>query len=158
MYHILFLTSNHYHHLQLNQDQVLKHPIFPMARSSSNPSTSNCYVRFFRYSLSPSLRYSYNPFVQFDISINNQPAGRIVFSLFDDIVPKTATNFRQLCTGEHGFGYAGSTFHRVIPKFMLQGGDFTRANGTGGRSIYGERFPGQCCTSLKSTFKRWTTD
>ena len=100
--------------------------------------------------------------VQFDIAIDANPTGRIVFKLFDDVVPRTAKNFRELATGQHGFGYAGSTFHRIIPnvgrvavlvvhaltrillvQFMLQGGDFTRHNGTGGQSIYGDRFPGQ---------------
>ncbi|KZT03113.1 uncharacterized protein LAESUDRAFT_814937 [Laetiporus sulphureus 93-53] len=78
--------------------------------------------------------------VFFDIAIDAEPTGRIVFKLFDDVVPKTARNFRELATGQHGFGYAGSTFHRIIPNFMLQAGDFTRHNGTGGKSIYGEKF------------------
>jgi peptidylprolyl isomerase len=78
--------------------------------------------------------------VYFEVSVDGKSMGRITFKLFDDVVPKTAKNFRELATGEHGFGYQGSPFHRVIPGFMLQGGDFTRQNGTGGKSIYGEKF------------------
>jgi len=81
-----------------------------------------------------------NPKCYFDMSIGGADAGRVIMQLRKDVVPKTAENFLQLCLKEEGEGYKGSKFHRVIPDFMCQGGDFTNHDGTGGRSIYGEKF------------------
>ncbi|KAI0755536.1 cyclophilin-like domain-containing protein [Fomes fomentarius] len=86
------------------------------------------------------------PIVFMDINIGETPAGRLKMELFSDIAPKTAENFRQLCTGEYRLnsrpqGYKGATFHRVVPNFMCQGGDFLKGDGTGSFSIYGDKFP-----------------
>lgn len=81
-----------------------------------------------------------NKDVYFDVYANEDKLGRIVMKLFDNVVPRTARNFRELCKRPKGTGYKGSIFHRIIPGFMIQGGDYTAHNGTGGKSIYGDRF------------------
>ncbi len=92
-----------------------------------------------------------NPHVYFDMEVAGEPVGRIEFELFADVVPKTAENFRALCTGEkEGLAYKGSKFHRIIPDFMCQGGDFTLGDGRGGLSIYGAKFQDENFT-LKHT-------
>jgi peptidylprolyl isomerase len=92
--------------------------------------------------LASTMALAENPKVAMDVSIGGEPAGTIEAELFADVVPKTAENFRVLCSGEQGeeMRYAGSPFHRIIPGFMIQGGDFTNGNGTGGKSIYGGKF------------------
>jgi len=116
------------------------------SRFFASPSNFGLILREFASAAAAAKKMS-RPRVFFDITIDGKPSGRVVMELYADIVPKTAENFRALCTGEKGMGksgkplhFKGSSFHRIIPQFMCQGGDFTRGNGTGGESIYGEKF------------------
>uniref|UniRef100_A0A7R9WUZ3 Peptidyl-prolyl cis-trans isomerase n=1 Tax=Craspedostauros australis TaxID=1486917 RepID=A0A7R9WUZ3_9STRA len=115
--------------------------LFATTTSAFAPRTNVAFHHATRaFSRSASAMMAGNPQVFFDMEVGGEEIGRITFELRADEAPITAENFRALCTGEKGFGYKGSSFHRVIPQFMCQGGDFTNHNGTGGKSIYGEKF------------------
>ncbi|KLT40675.1 hypothetical protein CC85DRAFT_308867 [Cutaneotrichosporon oleaginosum] len=91
-----------------------------------------------QYAPPPGVRRTH---VWMDVSIGDAPVGRIEMELFDEVVPRTAANFRALCDGRGQHGYKGSTFHRIVPGFMVQGGDIVHGDGTGVYSIYGGAFP-----------------
>merc|ERR1712243_345646 len=116
----------------------------------SNQPPSLEVFNFFRFlrDLPHQLRMTTRVF--FDVAADGAPIGKVIMELRSDVVPKTCENFRALCTGEKGYGFKGSAFHRVIPNFMCQGGDFTAGNGTGGESIYGNKFEDENFT-LKHT-------
>nr|XP_037849535.1 peptidyl-prolyl cis-trans isomerase A-like [Chlorocebus sabaeus] len=109
----------------------------PVPQIPMLPGALSCHVTYIVVHICPAM---VNPTVFFDIAINREPLGYVSFELFADKFPKTVENFPAPSTREKGFGYKGFGFHRIIPGFMCQGGDFTHRNGTGGKSIYGEKF------------------
>uniref|UniRef100_A0A8D2NDT6 Peptidyl-prolyl cis-trans isomerase n=1 Tax=Zonotrichia albicollis TaxID=44394 RepID=A0A8D2NDT6_ZONAL len=113
---------------------------FGMRTQSRETSPQAAFLSFPAQEEPPAKKSRVNPQVYMDIKIGNKPAGRLRILLRSDVVPMTAENFRCLCTHEKGFGFKGSSFHRIIPQFMCQAGDFTNHNGTGGKSIYGKKF------------------
>merc|ERR1712152_136867 len=123
-----------------------------MGQSICSPSNSDlcvaCSESLLPKTTNPQAKMTTRVF--FDVAADGAPIGKVIMELRSDVVPKTCENFRALCTGEKGFGFKGSAFHRVIPNFMCQGGDFTAGNGTGGKSIYGNKFEDENFT-LKHT-------